>query len=72
MKELIFVYGPPGSGKSTVGKLLADGLGLRFTDLDLLIAEKSGKSIPEIFDSEGEAQAQGFRPSRYAVPKKDR
>lgn len=47
-----------GSGKSTVGRLLADALGCPFLDLDDVIARKAGKSIPEIFSADGEA---GFR-----------
>ena len=47
-----------GSGKSTVGALLADALGCPFIDLDQLIVKKAGRSIPEIFAAEGEA---GFR-----------
>ena len=57
MKHL-FLYGPPGSGKSTVGRLLAARLGLPFTDLDAVIVEADGRSIPQIFAEEGEP---GFR-----------
>ena len=56
--NLIFFYGPPGSGKSSVGKVLAKNLALPFVDLDQRIEEKAGKSIPEIFGEDGEA---GFR-----------
>jgi 3-dehydroquinate synthase len=54
----IFLYGPPGSGKSTAGRLLAKSLGLPFYDLDQEIETRNRKSIPEIFDSQGES---GFR-----------
>ena len=56
--NLIFFYGPPGSGKTSVGKVLAENLALPFVDLDQRIEEKAGKSIPEIFVEDGEA---GFR-----------
>jgi 3-dehydroquinate synthase len=56
--ELIFLYGPPGSGKTSVGKVLAENLALPFVDLDQRIEEQAGKSIPDIFDEDGEA---GFR-----------
>lgn len=54
----IFLYGPPLSGKSTVGRYLSDSLALPFLDLDQIIENKSGSSIPEIFAAQGEA---GFR-----------
>lgn len=44
-----------GSGKSTLGKKLANKLNLPFLDLDQLIEEKEGKTIAEIFSQQGEA-----------------
>lgn len=58
LQEFIFVYGPPGSGKTTLGRQLASDLALPFTDLDLVIVSGAGRTIPEIFAAEGEA---GFR-----------
>ena len=52
--EKIFFYGPPGSGKSTVGRLVARNLGLPFHDLDGEIETRLGKSVWEIFSTEGE------------------
>ena len=43
-----------GSGKSTVGRIVADELGWEFVDLDRTVAERAGLSIPEIFESYGE------------------
>lgn len=54
----IFLIGYMGSGKSTFGKKLANKLGYEFIDLDHRIESQSGKSINEIFESEGE---NGFR-----------
>ena len=54
----LFLYGPPGSGKSTIGRLLAARLGLPFTDLDAVIVETGGRPIPQILAEEGEL---GFR-----------
>jgi len=58
MSELLFIYGPPGSGKSSLGRLLAQSLGLSFYDLDGEIESQSGRSIARIFSEEGES---GFR-----------
>ncbi len=43
------------TGKTVVGKNLADKLGLAFVDTDELVMEEAGKSIPEIFEEDGEA-----------------
>lgn len=48
------MIGYMGSGKSTVGRIVADDLGWEFLDLDQVVAEKAGRSIPEIFESFGE------------------
>lgn len=47
-----------GSGKTSVGSLLADSLGCPFIDLDEVVTKKAGRSIPDIFKADGEA---GFR-----------
>lgn len=44
-----------GSGKTTVGQLLAQRLGTTQRDLDAVIVDRAGKSIQQIFDDEGEA-----------------
>ncbi len=43
-----------GTGKSAVGKVLANRLNKKFIELDALIEQKAGKSIPEIFQQDGE------------------
>lgn len=54
----VMLIGMPGSGKSTVGAALAEGLGRRLVDVDERIVEMAGCSIPEIFAKDGE---EGFR-----------
>ena len=56
--ENLYLVGPMGVGKTTIGRLVAQRLGKRFIDLDEEIEHRSGASIPWIFDVEGEA---GFR-----------
>jgi shikimate kinase len=54
----IILIGPMGSGKSTIGQLLAQRLNRKFMDCDHYIEEKTGVDIARIFDIEGE---DGFR-----------
>lgn len=51
----IFLYGPPGSGKSTIGRKLALKLARPFFDLDKVIEAKKGCPVSAIFAGEGEA-----------------
>ena len=60
INEKIFFYGPPGSGKSTVARLAAVGLGLPFHDLDAEIETRLGKSVGEIFSTEGESAFRAY------------
>jgi shikimate kinase/3-dehydroquinate synthase len=60
----VFVYGPPSSGKTTTGRLLAQALDVPFIDLDETIMAASHLSIPEIFELEGET---GFRAREVAA-----
>lgn len=52
----IFLVGMPGSGKSSVGKLLAESLRIPFIDLDTIIEKEAGRAIREIFSTQGEAR----------------
>ena len=54
MKTSISLVGFMGAGKSAVGKALAGRVGKTFVELDSLIERKAGKSIPEIFQKQGE------------------
>jgi shikimate kinase len=51
----IVLIGAPGSGKTTVGAMLAERLGVPFNDADAIIVERAGRSIAEIFTDDGEA-----------------
>jgi shikimate kinase len=54
----LFLIGPMGAGKSSVGRRLAGHFGLRCVDLDAAIEDHTGASVATIFEIEGEA---GFR-----------
>lgn len=60
----IILVGLMAVGKSTVGRMLADALGMRFFDADQVIEERAGAPISWIFDVEGEA---GFRDREQQV-----
>jgi len=60
----IFLVGPMGVGKTTIGKFLAQELGLEFYDSDQEIEHRAGADIAWIFDVEGE---EGFRARESAV-----
>ncbi|MCW8890010.1 MAG: shikimate kinase AroK [Sedimenticola sp.] len=60
----IFLVGPMGAGKSTIGRQVASLLGLDFDDTDHEIQRRTGVDIPTIFDFEGE---EGFRKRECAV-----
>jgi shikimate kinase len=63
-KSNIFLVGPMGAGKSTIGRVLAFELNRQFRDTDRVIEDRTGADIPWIFDMEGEA---GFRDRETAV-----
>ncbi len=60
----IFLIGPMGAGKTTIGRRLALALRRQFIDSDHEIEQRAGASIPLIFEVEGEA---GFRAREKAV-----
>ena len=62
--SVIFLVGPMGVGKSTIGRALAADLHLGFRDSDRVIEDRTGADIPWIFDMEGE---EGFRDRESAV-----
>lgn len=52
MKNIVMT-GMPGSGKSTVGVILAKSLGFDFVDTDLVICKREGRKLQEIIDTQG-------------------
>lgn len=60
----IFLIGPMGAGKTTIGRYLAKVLDFRFVDSDREIESRTGVNIPVIFDYEGE---EGFRKREEAA-----
>ena len=60
----IFLVGPMGAGKTTIGKQLAEALSMDFIDSDHEIEARTGVTIPHIFDVEGE---DGFRRREEAI-----
>lgn len=51
----LFLYGPPATGKTTIGEILSRNLKLPFIDLDRVIESKAGISIPQIMEGQGES-----------------
>ena len=66
MKNSIALIGFMGTGKTAVGETLVKKLGKEFIEMDALIEEKAGKTIPEIFRDDGEI---GFRELEIEVTK---
>ncbi|MBQ7961051.1 MAG: shikimate kinase [Clostridia bacterium] len=62
----IVLVGMPGCGKTTIGTVLAEHYGRKLVDMDALIVEKAGMTIPEIFALQGET---GFRKIEAEVAK---
>jgi shikimate kinase len=51
---VVVLVGPPGAGKTTVGRVLARRLDVEFTDVDSVIVQRAGKSISDMFLQDGE------------------
>jgi shikimate kinase len=60
----VVLVGPPGAGKTTVGRALARRMGLAFIDVDAVIVERAGKPIADMFTEDGE---DAFRALERAV-----
>ena len=60
----IFIIGPMGSGKTTIGRQIAKSLNMEFIDSDHEIEKRTGVDIPFIFEKEGES---GFRKREHEI-----
>jgi shikimate kinase len=57
-RPTLVIVGPPGAGKTTVGRVLARRLGVAFADVDAMIEQRTGRAIADLFLEDGE---DGFR-----------
>lgn len=67
MTPVLVLVGPPGAGKSTVGRLVAEQLGVAFRDTDADIVETVGKPIAEVFIDDGEAHFRALEKAAVAT-----
>jgi len=68
MPPRLILIGPMGSGKTTIGQLLATNLNLTFRDTDQVIESETGKTVSEIFLDQGEDE---FRALEKAILRKE-
>ncbi|MHB1066314.1 MAG: shikimate kinase, partial [Candidatus Nanopelagicales bacterium] len=54
MAPVAVIVGSPGAGKTSVGRRVAERLGVAFIDTDHVVEERAGRPIPDIFVNEGE------------------
>lgn len=64
MNEPLILVGLPGAGKSAVGRAVAARLGAAFVDFDVVLSERTGLSVPQLFAQQGEAV---FRKLEYQL-----
>ena len=67
MPPRVVLVGPPGAGKSAVGRRVADRLGVPFRDTDSDIEAGQGRSIPDIFVDDGESAFRAMESAAVAV-----
>ena len=60
MTPRVVLVGAMGAGKTTVGRLVAEALGVEFLDTDQVVEERAGRSVADIFVDEGEAYFRGL------------
>lgn len=67
MTPLVVLVGPPGSGKTTVGRLVAEGHGVSFRDTDQDVEQETGRSVADIFTEDGEARFRSLEKQAVAA-----
>ncbi len=67
MAPLVVIVGPPGAGKTTVGELLAEQLGVGFRDTDRDVALAAGCSVADLFVDQGEAAFRALETAAVAT-----
>ena len=67
MSPVLVLVGPPGAGKSTVGRLVAERLGVAFRDTDADVVQAAGKSVAEVFIDDGEAHFRALEKAAVTV-----
>jgi shikimate kinase len=66
-RPLLVLVGPPGAGKTAVGALVAERLGVALTDTDALLAEEAGRSVGELFVDVGEERFRDLEDAAVAA-----
>ncbi|GAA2661513.1 shikimate kinase [Paractinoplanes durhamensis] len=67
MAPVAVFVGAPGAGKTTIGGMVAELLGVPFADADAIIEERAGKPIPEIFFDDGEETFRAYERETIAA-----
>ena len=67
MSPVLVLVGPPGAGKTTVGRIVAERLGVPFRDTDADVVQTTGKPIAEVFIDDGEEHFRALEKAAVAA-----